>query len=589
MSRFKKLVNIFRAPTVRPSHFKYNGLPNPQDIRVLCLFPASNPSEPLIGELSVVNLTECPDYDALSYTWEPSFEDEKIADGLLEIPSHQESIRIKGNLIQALRRLRLPDMPRILWVDAIRIDQENTTERNHQVRMMASIYLTASKVFGWLGEESEEKDGQFVMDPDGFREDNAVRDRPLNTSRDPETGSLFALSLLHKFMSRRYFSRRWIIQELYHGTTIEFICGPHRLASHRLFERVRTLVSLRNEMVDVSEDSSSDMSVAPAGVLSSLETLKSTNMISGLHNAIASMCAFRDFECKDARDRIFALSSLWNTGFLTIDYGRPTREVYVSFSLNIIREAMRQRQTAPLAQILLVAAHQAGDPRLGKSSTAFPSWMPDWNLPINHNVSRAMNFAAESPYAYQEEGQYLGNVDEVSMTPDPRKVREVGQTSFLVKVFKLPETPEVIPEKVTRLELEVKLGVYGTVANFNESLRPYPLQMRLRRDSGRDDVSPHPRRPVYLDAAQSSQIRRAILDLKYTCPTLTTGDVLCEMPLSNSRDLAPRKREAMVLRPIKPGRSSFDTGRYCLTGTISLRLVGAKNIPPIRTESVRLV
>jgi hypothetical protein len=40
-----------------------------------------------------------------------------------------------------------------LWVDALCIDQRNTAERNHQVRLMGDIYKNAIEVFVWLAQE----------------------------------------------------------------------------------------------------------------------------------------------------------------------------------------------------------------------------------------------------------------------------------------------------------------------------------------------------------------------------------------------------------------------------------------------------
>jgi hypothetical protein len=38
-----------------------------------------------------------------------------------------------------------------LWIDALYIDQFVTTERNHQVSVMGSIFPSASLVISWLG------------------------------------------------------------------------------------------------------------------------------------------------------------------------------------------------------------------------------------------------------------------------------------------------------------------------------------------------------------------------------------------------------------------------------------------------------
>jgi hypothetical protein len=45
----------------------------------------------------------------------------------------------------------------ILWIDAICINQEDITERGHQVQLMGRVCSKATRVLVWLGEASEEK------------------------------------------------------------------------------------------------------------------------------------------------------------------------------------------------------------------------------------------------------------------------------------------------------------------------------------------------------------------------------------------------------------------------------------------------
>lgn len=56
----------------------------------------------------------------------------------------------------ALRRLRLKESPEIFWVDAISINQEDATEKGHQVGRMDDVYGRAHGVCVWLGEESQD-------------------------------------------------------------------------------------------------------------------------------------------------------------------------------------------------------------------------------------------------------------------------------------------------------------------------------------------------------------------------------------------------------------------------------------------------
>lgn len=69
---------------------------------------------------------------------------------------------IMHNLHQALWHSRYVNRPRYLWTDAISINQQNISERNAHVQLMASEYSKAFKVLLWLGTyESEAVDAAF--------------------------------------------------------------------------------------------------------------------------------------------------------------------------------------------------------------------------------------------------------------------------------------------------------------------------------------------------------------------------------------------------------------------------------------------
>src|SRR6266536_764396 len=57
------------------------------------------------------------------------------------------------NLVSALRHLRLKDIARTMWVDAICIDQSNIDERGHQVALMTKIYSLAKCDLLWIGDD----------------------------------------------------------------------------------------------------------------------------------------------------------------------------------------------------------------------------------------------------------------------------------------------------------------------------------------------------------------------------------------------------------------------------------------------------
>jgi hypothetical protein len=61
-------------------------------------------------------------------------------------------------LFWALLRLRYGLVERVLWVDAICINQENKREKEQQIQNMARVYGQADHVIVWLGMAAENSD-----------------------------------------------------------------------------------------------------------------------------------------------------------------------------------------------------------------------------------------------------------------------------------------------------------------------------------------------------------------------------------------------------------------------------------------------
>lgn len=139
------------------------------EVRFLVLLPGER-GDPIEGMLFNAPLTEerFPDYEALSYVWgsldDPvhiairSTDRPAVESGILSSKSNPplqfDKLPVTQNLGRALPYLRLRDEPRLLWIDAICVNQKNLTERSAQVQRMADVYRLASRVVVWLGEES---------------------------------------------------------------------------------------------------------------------------------------------------------------------------------------------------------------------------------------------------------------------------------------------------------------------------------------------------------------------------------------------------------------------------------------------------
>jgi len=92
-------------------------------------------------------LDETPEYEALSYVWGDDTTRFRVA-------VDNSPFFVTPNLYSALRHLRLKDRDRVLWIDALCINQADEAERTHQVSCIGDIYREASSVIVWLGEES---------------------------------------------------------------------------------------------------------------------------------------------------------------------------------------------------------------------------------------------------------------------------------------------------------------------------------------------------------------------------------------------------------------------------------------------------
>ncbi|KAK7961179.1 hypothetical protein PG988_012393, partial [Apiospora saccharicola] len=141
---------------LRPARVLHPTVSNHAASRRTCPDPMPNIRLPLLGSNRGSHL-----YEALSYVWGPSKTPRVVY-------IDDTCLAVTENLYMALLRLRNHFLPRIIWADAICIDQSNVIERSNQVQMMVEIYANASRVIIWLEETTASghtcRDGADVGD-----------------------------------------------------------------------------------------------------------------------------------------------------------------------------------------------------------------------------------------------------------------------------------------------------------------------------------------------------------------------------------------------------------------------------------------
>lgn len=128
--------------------YQHNPFKDDTSIRLLILRPAWNPQTDINIDLIEVSFSDLPEYEALSYVWGADSPNSPV------ICNGQE-LRVTQNCYSALRRLRLKRKRRMLWIDAICIDQTSDLERGHQVKLMGDVYSKAKSVAIWMGETDD--------------------------------------------------------------------------------------------------------------------------------------------------------------------------------------------------------------------------------------------------------------------------------------------------------------------------------------------------------------------------------------------------------------------------------------------------
>jgi hypothetical protein len=127
--------------------FTYAQLPpSPHSFRLLKILPSLTDDTPLRCEL-FDSLLPGPEFIAGSYVWGPPEPSDAIF-------LNNKSFPVRQNLKDFLHACRRRLKSRIMWTDALCINQEDNQEKTQQVRAMGRIYHTAQAVYCWLGQEN---------------------------------------------------------------------------------------------------------------------------------------------------------------------------------------------------------------------------------------------------------------------------------------------------------------------------------------------------------------------------------------------------------------------------------------------------
>jgi hypothetical protein len=257
---------------------------------------------------------------------------------------------VRNNLKAALLRFRHPHDDVNVWVDALCIDQENTVEKKAQVSRMHEVYTQAENVCVWLGEGKESTPETFsflreILDLHNF--DNLIAD-PEATARK--------WALIVDLMSNRWFSRRWVIQELALARKASVRWGDEELEWSNFADAIALFMTKYEEIKRTSLDPKGFHDAIDARALGANTIVHATTnlfrksregrvqqRLLPLEILVSSLLLA--FEASEPRDTIFAVLTLANDSIFAVehtdsiledprispDYDKSLLDVYADF------------------------------------------------------------------------------------------------------------------------------------------------------------------------------------------------------------------------------------------------------------------
>ncbi|KAH6614475.1 heterokaryon incompatibility protein-domain-containing protein [Chaetomium sp. MPI-SDFR-AT-0129] len=277
-------------------------------IRLLTLLPGTG-EETVRCTLHSVGFENPESYEALSYEWGRSGSPQAIL-------VNGREFGVGDNLFQALRHLRLPKAERVLWIDAICINQSDLRERNHQVQQMADIYSRAHQVIAWIGLETEDSReafeflrGAFAFSPHNRR---SLMHHP-------------GWKAVGKLCQRGYWRRVWIVQEICLARRLIVKCG----ASQIPWKYVSELRMARKQHIwpqYLSHGERTFIRSVPACIDDQRERRQKIGCI--LWSLLET---FQESLCQEIHDRVYGfigLSSDCDGQGILVDYSKSVSQLY---------------------------------------------------------------------------------------------------------------------------------------------------------------------------------------------------------------------------------------------------------------------
>ncbi|KAH8761299.1 heterokaryon incompatibility protein-domain-containing protein, partial [Hyaloscypha finlandica] len=289
-------------------------------------------------------------YEAISYTWGDTSHLKSIFLG------NSHDFQVTHNCNDVLRRFRKPDGKRLIWIDAICINQKDDEERIRQIRRMGEIYENASQVLVYLGEADDSSTRVFRHIMEHYLPSNVI---------SPTDSTL--VEAKSKLICRPWFSRVWVFYGV-GSTTV--VCGTEALFWDQLASFY--IPPRQSALPEYSRDTPYVFLIGSWSEDTDLFRL---------------LCQTRYADATDPRDKYFGIMSMVRDDYdseLIASYSQNTTRVYTEIGLHLLKHYG--------LQVLRAIRHpHSRHPTLA-------SWIPDWSRRDDNDTYWLDDFTVRAEY-----------------------------------------------------------------------------------------------------------------------------------------------------------------------------------------------
>jgi hypothetical protein len=379
--------------------YQYQPLPSNGHFRILELLPGEATEDGGGGvccRLHTERFADAEDkYTAISYVWgDPNDRVAIICDGRI--------IEVTVNLADALSHIRDRAESRFVWADAICINQEDDTEKGHQVKRMGKVYESAEEVLVWLGNDSEgiaEDCFNLIRETNEYLDHQyeiygGLQNMPAITKGSPISFDKSRWNKVRTLTKMPWFTRLWVVQEAALAKQCTLLWGNNQLSLAEVCE-LSSFFDHRREIIHLTGKFTMGQVVDNFDTQCTYQTAKSwmrtKPLIKADHRRSNTMLLLdvlhsgRGMNSTFGVDRVFAflgnpLARKHGEEELMVepDYSKSIQEVYFEVACSLLAH--------PREAPYLLAFVDHHDKKSVEGTTlgrdgAFPSWVPRWDKP----------------------------------------------------------------------------------------------------------------------------------------------------------------------------------------------------------------